>query len=53
MPTSRTWSEVPIEERAGSFFRLAEILRDRKYEFDAWLVVEAGKTWAEAEARRF
>ena len=28
----------------------AQIIRDRKYEFDAWLVSEAGKTWAEAEA---
>jgi 1-pyrroline-5-carboxylate dehydrogenase len=46
----RTWSEVPIQERAGLLLRLAQVLRDRKYEFDAWLVVEAGKTWAEAEA---
>jgi 1-pyrroline-5-carboxylate dehydrogenase len=45
----RTWSEVPVEERAGLLLRLAELLRDRKYEFDAWLVVEAGKTWPEAE----
>lgn len=45
----RSWSEVPIEERAGLLLRLAQLLRDRKYEFDAWLVVEAGKTWAEAE----
>ena len=28
----------------------ARILRRRKMEFDAWLVYEAGKTWAEAEA---
>jgi 1-pyrroline-5-carboxylate dehydrogenase len=46
----RTWSEIPIEERAELLLRLAQVLRDRKYEFDAWLVVEAGKTWAEAEA---
>jgi len=26
------------------------ILRRRKFEFDAWLVLEAGKTWPEAEA---
>jgi 1-pyrroline-5-carboxylate dehydrogenase len=45
----RTWSEVPIEERARLLLRLAQLLRERKYEFDAWLVVEAGKTWAEAE----
>ena len=26
------------------------MIRERKYEFDAWLVFEAGKTWPEAEA---
>ena len=30
-------------------FRAAAIIRRRKYEFDAWLVYESGKTWAEAE----
>jgi 1-pyrroline-5-carboxylate dehydrogenase len=44
-----TWAEVPAEQRAAMLFRVAEILRERKYEFDAWLVYEAGKTWAEAE----
>jgi len=28
----------------------AALLRERKFEFDAWLVLEAGKTWPEAEA---
>jgi 1-pyrroline-5-carboxylate dehydrogenase len=31
-------------------FRAREILQRRKFEFDAWLVYEAGKTWIEAEA---
>ena len=44
------WAAVPAENRAETLFRAAEILRDRKYEFDAWLVVESGKSWAEAEA---
>lgn len=44
------WSEVPVEERVEYLFQVAEIFRKRKYEFDAWLVYEAGKTWAEAEA---
>ncbi len=44
-----TWAEVPMEERANRLLRAAEILRRRKYEFDAWLVYESGKTWAEAE----
>jgi 1-pyrroline-5-carboxylate dehydrogenase len=29
---------------------VADIIRERKFEFDAWLVYEAGKTWPEAEA---
>ena len=44
-----TWAEVPAEQRAAMLFRVAEIIRERKYEFDAWLVYEAGKTWVEAE----
>ena len=44
------WAAVPFQERAQYLVTLAEILRKRKYEFDAWLVLEAGKTWAEAEA---
>jgi 1-pyrroline-5-carboxylate dehydrogenase len=29
---------------------VASIIRERKLEFDAWLVTEAGKTWPEADA---
>ncbi len=44
------WAELPMQHRAELLLRVAEIFRERKYEFDAWLVFEAGKTWAEAEA---
>jgi 1-pyrroline-5-carboxylate dehydrogenase len=44
------WSQVATEERARLLFRVAEVFRRRKFEYDAWLVIEAGKTWAEAEA---
>jgi len=44
------WSDVPAAERARMLFRAREILQRRKFEFDAWLVYEAGKTWIEAEA---
>ena len=30
--------------------KTAALIRERKFEFDAWLVFEAGKTWPEAEA---
>ncbi len=43
------WSGIPAQQRAEYLLRAAEVLRERKYEFDAWLVFEAGKTWAEAE----
>src|SRR4051812_31774061 len=45
-----TWSEVPMEDRVRMLVRTAKILRDRKFEFDAWLVLETGKTWPESEA---
>jgi len=44
------WSRTPAEERARLLLRAAELIRRRKLEFDAWLILEAGKTWPEAEA---
>ena len=44
------WASTPAADRAEMLFRAADILRRRKFEFDAWLVYEAGKTWPEAEA---
>jgi len=44
------WSRTPAEERIRLLLDAARIVRARKYEFDAWLVLEAGKTWPEAEA---
>jgi 1-pyrroline-5-carboxylate dehydrogenase len=45
-----TWKDAPVEDRAGLLFRVAEIIRQRKFEFNAWLVLEVGKNWDEAEA---
>jgi 1-pyrroline-5-carboxylate dehydrogenase len=44
------WSATPEEERIRLLVRAADIIRQRKLEFDAWLVLEAGKTWPEADA---
>src|SRR5580658_4153290 len=44
------WAMVPPETRARMLMRAAQIFRDRKFEFDAWLVFETGKTWPEADA---
>jgi 1-pyrroline-5-carboxylate dehydrogenase len=46
----RTWSAVPASDRIAMLERAAALLRERKCEFNAWLVYEAGKSWAEAEA---
>ncbi|HXS93686.1 MAG TPA: L-glutamate gamma-semialdehyde dehydrogenase [Candidatus Limnocylindrales bacterium] len=46
----KVWSATPAEERVRMLLDAARILRQRKFEFDAWLVLEAGKTWIEAEA---
>jgi len=44
------WKRVPAEERIVCLYRTAEILRKRRFELDAWLVYEIGKTWPEADA---
>ncbi len=44
------WGRTPAAERAALVRRAAALIRERKMEFDAWLVAEAGKTWPEAEA---
>jgi 1-pyrroline-5-carboxylate dehydrogenase len=44
------WASTPARARVEMLVRAADIIRRRKFEFDAWLVYEAGKTWPEAEA---
>src|SRR5258706_5655140 len=44
------WSRTPVQHRIDLVVRAAAIIRERKFEFDAWLVLEAGKTWPEADA---
>ena len=44
------WKRVPAEERVACVYRTADILRKRRYELDAWLSFEIGKTWPEADA---
>jgi len=44
------WSRTPPRERARMTCEAARQLRLRRFEFDAWLCYEAGKTWIEAEA---
>lgn len=44
------WRKVPARERADVLFRAASLLRARRFESNAWMIVETGKTWAEADA---
>ena len=44
------WRRTPIEERASLLFHVADLLRERKFEFAAWMVFEVSKNWAEADA---
>lgn len=45
----KTWKKVPAAERAEYLFKAADIMRQRKHEFSAWMVFEVSKTWAEAD----
>lgn len=39
----------PPEARARVLFKAAALMRRRKHQFSAWLSVEVGKSWAEAD----
>jgi 1-pyrroline-5-carboxylate dehydrogenase len=45
-----TWKRTGVEERAELLFRAAALIRERSFEFCAWLTLEVGKNWAEADA---
>lgn len=45
----KSWRNVPAAERAEYLFKAADIIRVRKHYFSAWMVLEVGKTWAEAD----
>jgi 1-pyrroline-5-carboxylate dehydrogenase len=44
------WSRTPVEERVGLLLKASALIRERKFEFCAWLTFEVGKNWAEADA---
>jgi 1-pyrroline-5-carboxylate dehydrogenase len=45
-----SWSRTSFEKRASLLFQVGDVLRERKFEFCAWLVFEVSKNWAEADA---
>ena len=44
-----SWSEVPIENRTQILFKAAQIMKEKKYELAALMVLEEGKPWREAD----
>jgi 1-pyrroline-5-carboxylate dehydrogenase len=44
-----SWGRTPAEHRSRILLKAAAALRQRKFEFNAWLICEVGKTWAEAD----
>ena len=44
------WKETSAEERADFLFRAAELVRKRRDDFNALMILEVGKSWVEADA---
>lgn len=45
-----SWKRTTAEQRSSLVHEVARLLRERKFEFSAWMVYEVGKNWAEADA---
>ncbi|WP_017812769.1 L-glutamate gamma-semialdehyde dehydrogenase [Paenibacillus shenyangensis] len=50
LETFETWKKVPARIRADYLFKAAALMRERKHEFSAMMILEAGKNYAEADA---
>ncbi|WP_034681657.1 L-glutamate gamma-semialdehyde dehydrogenase [Caldalkalibacillus mannanilyticus] len=50
LATFETWKKVPARERAEYLFKAADLMRQRKHEFSALMILESGKNYAEADA---
>ena len=48
--TFATWSRVPAAARAAYLVEAARRMRERRHHFSAWMTLEIGKSWAEADA---
>ena len=45
----QSWSETSVENRAAILFKAAQIMRDKRFELSALMVLEEGKPWREAD----
>jgi len=48
--TFETWKRVSFSERADYVLKVADLIRRRRDNFNALLVLEVGKSWVEADA---
>jgi 1-pyrroline-5-carboxylate dehydrogenase len=44
-----SWKRVSAEERARYLFAAADLMRQRRFHLNAWMIYEVGKSWAEAD----
>src|SRR6202049_826367 len=44
-----SWKHVPAEKRAAYLFEAADLLKQRRFEMNAWMIYEVGKSWVEAD----
>ncbi len=45
-----TWRFTSAAERADYLFKAAEVMRQRRFELNAWMIFETSKSWGEADA---
>ena len=48
--TFKSWRYTPAKLRANYLFKIADIMRKRRFELNAWMILEEGKNWLEADA---
>jgi 1-pyrroline-5-carboxylate dehydrogenase len=44
------WSRRPAPERVEFMLKVSRIMKERRFELAAWMVIEVGKSWVEADA---
>ncbi|HEV3092807.1 MAG TPA: L-glutamate gamma-semialdehyde dehydrogenase [Candidatus Cybelea sp.] len=44
-----SWKRLTLTQRAAYLFKAAALLRERRFDYDALLVFEVGKSWVEAD----
>jgi 1-pyrroline-5-carboxylate dehydrogenase len=48
--TFESWKKVPYKKRADFLFKAAKLMRKKRFELNAVMIYEVGKTWPEADA---